>query len=53
MSKSISFNAYELKFLKIYERLYRTFFVSLLEPYSRKKGEESSKLVNFNKENRF
>jgi hypothetical protein len=53
VSKSISFNAYELEFLKIYRRLYRTFFVLLLEPYSRKKGEKPPRPVDLDKENRF
>jgi hypothetical protein len=35
--KFIGLNIYELEFFKIYKRLYRTFFVSLLKPYSRKK----------------
>jgi hypothetical protein len=51
--KSISFNAYELKLSEIYERLYRTFSVSLLESYSRKEGEESSRPIDLNKKDRF
>jgi hypothetical protein len=53
MFKSISLNAYELELSKIYKRLYRTFPISLLEPYSRKKGEEPPGPVDLNKENRF
>jgi hypothetical protein len=53
VSKSISFNAYELEFFKIYRRFYRTFPVSLLEPYSRREGEEPPKPVNLDKEDRF
>jgi hypothetical protein len=45
MSKSISSNAYELEFPETYKRFYRTFPVSLLELYSRKKDEKSSKPI--------
>jgi hypothetical protein len=51
--KFISFNAYELKLPKTYKRLYRTFPVSLLEPYSRKEGEKPPELINLDKKNRF
>src|SRR5258708_25117718 len=40
VSKSVSPNVYELELPKTYKRFYRTFPVSLLEPYSRKEGEE-------------
>jgi hypothetical protein len=53
MFKSISFNTYELELFETYERLYRTFSISLLESYSRKKGEKSSRPVDLDKENRF
>jgi hypothetical protein len=53
MSKFISFNVYELELFEIYKRFYRTFSVSLLEPYSRKKGEKPSRPVNLDKEDRF
>jgi hypothetical protein len=53
MSKSVNLNAYELEFSEIYKRLHRTFSVSLLEPYSRKKGEESSRPIDLDKKNRF
>jgi hypothetical protein len=53
VSKFISSNAYELEFLKVYERLYRTFLVLLLEPYSRKEGEEPFGPINLDKEDRF
>ena len=53
MSKSISPNAYELELSEIYKKLYRTFSVSLLEPYSRKKGEKPFRLIDLDKENRF
>jgi hypothetical protein len=53
VSKSVNFNIYELEFSEIYKRLYRTFFMSLLEFYSRKEGEESPGPVNLDKENRF
>jgi hypothetical protein len=51
--KSINPNAYELEFPETYERLHRTFPMSLLEPYSRKKGEKPSKPVDLDKKNRF
>jgi hypothetical protein len=53
MSKFINLNAYELELPKIYERLYRTFLMSLLESYSRKEGEESPGPIDLDKENRF
>jgi hypothetical protein len=51
--KFINFNAYELELSKIYKRLYRIFPVSLLEPYSRKKGEKSFKSIDLDKKDRF
>jgi hypothetical protein len=53
MSKSISPNAYELKLPKTYKRLHRTFPMSLLKPYSRRKGEEPSRPIDLDKKNRF
>jgi hypothetical protein len=53
VSKFISPNTYELELPKVYRKFYRTFLMSLLKPYSRKKGEESSGPVNLDKENRF
>jgi hypothetical protein len=53
VSKFISPNIYELELSKIYKRLYRTFSVSLLEPYSRKKGEKSSRPIDLDKKDRF
>jgi len=53
MFKFISPNAYELKLPKIYERFYRTFPVSLLEPYSRKEGEKPPEPIDFDKKDRF
>jgi hypothetical protein len=49
ISKFISLNAYELELSKTYKRFYRTFSVSLLKSYSRKKGEKPSKPVNLDK----
>jgi hypothetical protein len=51
--KSISPNTYKLEFSKIYKRLYRTFLMSLLESYSRKKDEEPPEPINLDKEDRF
>jgi hypothetical protein len=53
MSKSISPNAYELELPEIYRKLYRTFPISLLEPYSRKESEKPPRPVNFDKKDRF
>jgi hypothetical protein len=53
MFKSINSNTYELELSKTYKRLYRTFLISLLEYYSRKKGEKPLKSVDFDKEDRF
>jgi hypothetical protein len=53
MSKSVSLNIYELELSKIYKRLYRTFPMSLLKPYSRKEGEKSLRPVDFDKKDRF
>jgi hypothetical protein len=53
MSKSVSFNVYELELSETYERLYRMFFISLLESYSRKKGEEPLRLIDLDEKNRF
>jgi hypothetical protein len=51
--KSVSPNIYELELSETYKRFYRTFPVSLLEPYSRKEGEELFKLVDLDKKDRF
>jgi hypothetical protein len=53
MSKSVSSNAYELEFPEIYKRLHRTFLISLLEPYSRKKGEKPPGPIDLDKKDRF
>jgi hypothetical protein len=53
VSKFISPNIYELELFKIYKRLYRTFPVLLLEPYSRKKNEKSLRPVDLDKKDRF
>jgi hypothetical protein len=53
MSKFVNLNVYELKFPKTYRRFYRTFLMSLLESYSRKGGEKSSKSIDLDKKNRF
>jgi hypothetical protein len=53
MSKFIGFNAYELEFSETYRRFHYTFPVSLLEPYSRKEGEELPRPIDLDKENRF
>jgi hypothetical protein len=53
ISKFISPNAYELKLFKTYEKLYRTFPISLLKSYFYKKGEESSGPIDLDKKNKF
>jgi hypothetical protein len=49
----ISLNAYELELSKIYKKLYRTFLVSLLKPYSRKKGEKPPRPIDLDKKDKF
>jgi hypothetical protein len=53
VSKSVSPNIYELELPKTYRRLYRTFSMSLLKSYSRKKGEEPPRFINLDKKDRF
>jgi hypothetical protein len=53
MSKFINFNAYELELSETYKRLYRTFFMSLLKPYSRKEDEKPPRSINLDKKDRF
>jgi hypothetical protein len=53
VSKFVGLNVYELEFSKTYERFYRTFLVSLLKPYSRKKGEKPPGPINLDKKDRF
>jgi hypothetical protein len=53
VSKSVNLNIYELELPETYKRLYRTFPISLLKPYSRKKGEKPFKLIDLDKKNRF
>jgi hypothetical protein len=53
ISKSVSPNAYELELPKTYERLHRTFPISLLEPYFRREGEKSPRSVDLDKKDRF
>jgi hypothetical protein len=53
VSKSVGFNAYELELSETYGRLHRTFPVSLLEPYSRREGEEPPEPVDLDKKDRF
>jgi hypothetical protein len=53
VSKSVGSNAYELELPKVYGRLYCTFLVLLLEPYSRKEDEKPFKSVNLDEEDRF
>ena len=45
VSKFVSLNVYELELSVIYGRFYRTFPVSLLEPYSRREGESLLSLL--------
>jgi hypothetical protein len=53
VSKSVNPNIYELKLPETYRRLYRTFSVLLLKPYSCREGEEPSRSVNLDKKDRF
>jgi hypothetical protein len=51
--KSVNLNAYKVDFPEMYGKLYRTFLVSLLELYSRRKGEKSPGPVDLDEEDRF
>jgi hypothetical protein len=53
ISKFISSNVYELKLFKIYKKFHRTFPISLLKPYSRKKGEKPPELIDLDKKDKF
>jgi hypothetical protein len=53
ISKTVDLNAYELKLPTAYKALHRTFPVSLLEPYSRKKGEEPPEPIDLDEKDRF
>jgi hypothetical protein len=51
--KSVNPNTYEVNLPKIYGKLHRTFPVSLLKPYSRKKSEEPPEPVNLDIKKKF
>ncbi len=51
--KAIDLNTYQLKLLKQYGRLHKTFYISLLEPYKRRAGEEPPGLVSLDKNDRY
>jgi Chromo (CHRromatin Organisation MOdifier) domain len=53
VSKTVDLNVYELELPAAYKAFYRTFPMSLLKPYSRKKGEEPPELINLDEEDRF
>ena len=53
ITKAVGLNTYQLELPEQYERLHKTFHISLLEPYIRRAGEETSGLVFFNKDNRY
>ena len=53
VSKSVNPNVYELELSETYGRLYRTFLISLLEPYSRRKDEKSSESIDLDKKDKF
>jgi hypothetical protein len=53
ISKTVNLNIYELKLPATYKVLYRIFSVSLLKPYSRKKGEEPFRPINLDEKDRF
>src|SRR5450432_1194522 len=46
VSKTVNLNIYELELPTAYKVLYRTFPVSLLKPYSRKKDEKPPGPIN-------
>jgi hypothetical protein len=51
--KFINPNIYELELPKTYKKLHRTFPISLLKSYSRKKGEKPPKPIDLDKKDRF
>jgi hypothetical protein len=53
ISKTVSLNAYELELPAAYRVLYRTFSVSLLKPYLRRKGEKPLGPINLDEKDRF
>jgi hypothetical protein len=48
--EKVSRNTYKLDLLKRYGRLYKTFGVTLLEPYQRREGQEPPKPVEIDDE---
>jgi len=51
--KTVGLNAYQLKLLKQYKRLYKTFYISLLKLYIRRVGEKPLGLISLNKNDRY
>jgi len=53
ITKAIGSNIYQLELPEQYERLYKTFHISLLKLYIRRVGEKPSRLVSLNKDDRY
>ena len=53
ITKAVGLNTYQLKLSEQYKRFYKTFHISLLEPYRRRTDEEPPKLISLNKDNRY
>ncbi len=51
--KAVGLNVYQLKFPEQYGRLYKTFYISLLELYIRRADEKPPEPVSLNKNNRY
>jgi hypothetical protein len=51
--KKIGINTYQLNLSKKYRRLYRIFYISLLELYTRRPGVAPAKSINVNGENQY
>ena len=53
IKKIISLNIYQLELPEQYERLYKTFYISLLKSYIRRTDEEPPRPVSLNKNNKY
>ncbi len=53
IAKTVGPNTYQLELPKQYERLHKTFHVSLLKLYMRRAGEKPPGPVSLNKDNKY
>ncbi len=51
--KAVGLNIYQLKLLEQYGKLYKTFYISLFKLYIRRVGEEPSRSVSLNEDDRY